>query len=212
MTGLGGMIGTKMSSRMRVACLVVPAAMLLAGCSSSKLGEGEVSAGERKFTEKLLFPVQKLPEAQPFNKREFTCPVVNLQDGTASWRVGGDSARGVSHQASIHDLARECSADGGTMRIKLGVSGRVVLGEGGRPGSYTVPLRVVVREGDRTLLSKVISTSISLPDNGSAPFVIVDNAITVPVTEKDPGEMYSILVGLDPQGNRGKAPAKKQRR
>jgi hypothetical protein len=194
------------------AMLILPLALLLAGCGGTKLGEGEVSEGERRFTEKLLFPTQKLPEAQPFNKREFSCPAITLQDGTASWRVGGDSARGVSHQASIHDFARECSVEGGIMRVKVGVSGRVVMGEAGRAGGYAVPVRVVVREGDRTVHSRVVSTSVSVPDSGSVPFVVLDDAISLNVTDKDPGDMYSILVGLDPQGNRGKAPAKKRRR
>lgn len=204
--------GARRARPLRLALAVVPLAFVLAGCGGAKMAEGEVSEGERRFTERLLFGGQKLPEPKPFNERELGCPQVTLLDGTAQWRVGGDSARGVSHQASIHDLARECTTEGNTMRIKVGVRGRVVLGEGGRAGSYGVPVRIVVREGDKTLHSRVVSTSVSVPDDGSVPFTIIDNTITVPVTDKDPGEAYTVVVGLDPQGSRGAAPGKKRRR
>jgi hypothetical protein len=76
-----------------------------------------------------------------------------------------------------------------------------------------VPLRIVVREGDKILQSRLASTSVSVPDSGSVAFTIVDDTVSVPIVEgKDPGEAFTILVGLDPQGNRGKAPAKKRRR
>lgn len=202
----------RMLNSLRLVALSAPLALLLAGCGASKLGDGEVSEGERRFTEKLLFPTQKLPEARPFNQRDIGCPSVELQDGTAAWRVGGDSARGVSHQASIHDLARECTTEGATQRIKVGVRGRVVLGEGGRAGTVTVPLRVVVKDGDRIVHSRVVSTAVSVPEGGSVPFTILDESVALSITDKDPAEQYSILVGLDPQGSRGAAPRKKRRR
>lgn len=199
-------------SRVRILCLALPLSAALAACGGGKLGEGEVSEGERRFTEKLLFPVEKLPEKKPFEQRDIGCPSVSLLDGTSTWRVGGDSARGVSYQAAIHDLARECTTEGSTMRIKVGVRGRVVMGEGGRGGSITVPVRVVVKDGDKSLHSRVVGTAVSVPDGGSVPFTTLDDGIVVTITQQDPAEQYSIVVGIDPQGSRGGGPARKRRR
>ncbi|MCA0406292.1 MAG: hypothetical protein LCH39_09105 [Proteobacteria bacterium] len=198
-------------SALRLAALAVPLALSLAACGTTKLGEGEVSEGERRFTEKLLFPTQKLPEAKPFNEREIGCPAVSLLDGTATWRVGADSARGVSYQASINDLARECTQEGTTMRIKVGVRGRVVIGDGGRGGTINVPVRVAVKDGDKTLHSRVSTASVSVADSGSSAFTVLDEGIIVTITDKDPADQYSIIVGIDPQGARSGAPRKRRR-
>lgn len=209
---MAGITHGRTTNTLRLLALGVPLALLLAGCGASKLGEGEVSEGERRFTEKLLFPVQKLPEAKPFNQREFSCPTVELQDGTAAIKIGGQSARGVFYQASIHDMARECATEAGVMRVKVGVRGRVVVGEGGSGGTVGVPVRIVVKDGDRIVSTRLVSTSVSVPADGSVPFSLVDESVSVSVTDKDPGEQYVILVGLDPQGSRGAAPRKKRRR
>jgi hypothetical protein len=199
-------------SRVRMVCLALPLAVSLAACGGNKLGEGEVSEGERRFTEKLLFPTQKLPEKKPFEQRELGCPAVSLLDGTSTYRVGGDSARGVSYQASLHDLARECEGEGSTMRIKVGVRGRVVMGEGGRGGSISVPVRIVVKDGAKTVHSRVIGTAVSVPDGGSVPFTALDEGIVVAITDQDPGDQYTIVVGIDPQGGRATGGARKRRR
>lgn len=203
---------SSMRAALRLALLAGPLALALSACGASKLGEGEVSEGERRFTEKLLFPTQKLPEAKPFDQREIGCPAVSLLDGTATWRVGGDSARGVSYQASINDLARECTQEGNTLRIKVGVRGRVVIGDGGRGGTINVPVRIAVKDGDKTLLSRVSTASVSVAESGSSAFTVLDEAISVVITDKDPADQYSILIGIDPQGSRGGTASRKRRR
>lgn len=190
----------------RVAALLLPA-FVLAACNTS----GQVSETERNFTERLLFANNKLPDVKP-PSREYTCPVTTILDGTVAYRVGDASARGVSHQASIHDLARECSFDATTMRVKVGVQGRLVLGEDGKPGTYTIPLRIAVRSNGQVIQSKLVARQVTIPANDSqAGFVIVDDGLALPITAEDPGEAYTILVGLDPQGSRQR-PQRGQRR
>lgn len=198
-----GMAGRAGMGRM---LLVSGAVLALAGCGST------TGLTEKSVTEAVFFGgTTKLPE-QKDPVREYGCPGVSILEGTVAYRVGDQSgARGVSHQASIHDLARECRTEGNTMRIKIGVQGRLVLGDGGKPGTYTIPLRVAVRGNGATISSRLVPASVTIPANdGQAPFVIIDDLVSVPITAEDPAEVYSVLVGLDPQGAR-QTPAKAKR-
>lgn len=187
---------------------IMAPALLLAGCGSTNT----VSQTEKSVTERIFFANTKLPEQKAAATPDYGCPSVSLVDGTAAYRVGdGSAARGISYQASIHDLARECHAQGNVMRIKVGIQGRLILGDSGKPGTYTIPVRVAVRGNGQTIYSKLLPTSITIPANDTqAAFVVIDDAISVPITREDPGEAYSILVGLDPQGAK-QSPARKKR-
>ncbi|KAF0230343.1 MAG: hypothetical protein FD175_1665 [Beijerinckiaceae bacterium] len=187
---------------------VVVGAGLLAGCSTSNT----VSQTEKSVTERILFANTKLPEQKIEESRDYTCPETRILDGTAAYRVGeAGQARGISHQAAINDLARECSFSGGTMRVKVGIQGRLILGDAGKPGTYTIPVRLAVRANGQTVYSKALPTSVVIPPNDTqAAFVVIDDTINVPITAEDPGEAYSILIGLDPQGAKA-APGKKKR-
>lgn len=172
----------------------------LAACSSSST----TSDTERNFTERLLFGNTKLTEQAPISRRDLGCPSVKILSDTGVYRAGDPSgARGVSFQASINDFARECRPDGETLRIKVGVQGRLILGDNGKPGTITVPVRVVVRGNGATLYSKLHPIAVTIPPNDTqSPFMIIDDGIAVPITATDPADQYSILVGLDPQGVR----------
>lgn len=183
--------------------------VVLAGC----MANNTVSPTEKSITERILFANTKLPEQKTEEARDYGCPGTSILDGTAAYRVGNPGeARGVSHQASIHELARECTTSGNTMRIKVGIQGRLILGDSGKPGTYTVPVRVAVRGNGQTIYSKLLPTSVTIPaDDTQAAFVVIDDTISVPITAEDPSDVYSVLVGLDPQG--GKAtPGRKKRR
>lgn len=171
------------------------------------------SQTEKDFTERLLFGGNKLPPQPEAPPREYGCPTLEILDGAGTYRVGDQSASGLSHQAAILDIARECKPEGNVMRIKIGVQGRFTLGAGGKPGTYSIPVRVAVRSKGQVLQSRMVPTSISVSgENDTVPFVVVDENLTVAITADDPAELYTILVGLDPQGARQPAGKKKQRR
>lgn len=189
--------------------MIAALAAALAACTTTS-GDGP-SETERKFTTALLFPGQTLPEPPKVAEREVTCPTIQILDGTASYRVGdSSSARGVSHQSTIHDYARECRLDGNTYRVKVGIQGRVVLGDAGKAGAITVPVRVAVRKDGQIVYSRLLATPVAIPVGDSqAPFVVIDESIALPVTAEDPGEEYKVLIGIDPKGQT--APRKKRR-
>jgi hypothetical protein len=188
-------------------------AVLLAGCVSTG-GSSGVSESEQRFTEKLLFAGNKLPEpAQENPQANLSCPEAAILEGTAAYRQGGDAARGVAYQAQITNVARECKPQGASMVIRVGVEGRFLLGEAGKPGSYSVPLRVAVRKGDQTVYSQLHRVGVTIPsDDSQTAFVFVDENVRVAIEGDDPASMYKVIVGVDPKGSVDRPASKKRRR
>lgn len=125
------------------------------------------------------------------------CPPIGVPEGGAVVQVGGRSgeASTVRSQVTLGQLAREClgQADGSTL-VKVGVQGRALLGAGGGAGRYDVPLRVVVRQGDRVFANRVRRMTIQIPPGDTqGSFTIVEDRIVVPAAA---AQDFRIEVGL----------------
>src|SRR5205807_1091072 len=85
--------------------------------------------------------------AADFSKDTY-CPPVVIRSGTEAMSLydkGHDAdPEYVRFLGSIGRTARECHLDGDGLSIKVGVSGRVVAGPKGSPGTVTLPLRIAV--------------------------------------------------------------------
>jgi hypothetical protein len=184
----------------------------LAGCSTFG-GDSAPEAASAPSTGSSLANYFKFgqatpPEpAAPMVQEDFECPAVDILDGAAALRQGGPEAESVRSQLSITNTARECVLSGSEIVLKVGVEGLALLGPAGKPGTLTAPVRIVVKRGDKVLVSRLVRQSVSIPGGAAAnaPFVIVESGIVVP---KDGPEM-TILVGFDPTGSA--APARRQR-
>ena len=152
----------------------------------------------------------------PQSEAPIECPVVEVQDGTASVRVfkGAEQTNDtVRYGFSLGDVARECSKTGDLIQLKVGVEGRVLVGPAGTPGTFTVPVRIAVRNDNTqaVLASKLSTISATVPADGTqAAFSYVSEPFTVPFVAH-PDEDYTILVGFDPNG-RGATPVASTRR
>jgi predicted small secreted protein len=130
------------------------------------------------------------------------CPSVQIIEGTAALRGSGsaDGATGVTYQASVNNVARECGFDGANMTLKVGIRGLVLLGTAGRPGTYNVPIRVVVREGDAVKYSNLTRVAVSVPSGSTqGQFQHVATGIVLP-QGPDAQDTYEVLVGIDSKG------------
>jgi hypothetical protein len=119
----------------------------------------------------------------------------------------------VRYQFSISETARECDVVNGQIAIKVGVSGRVLIGPAGAPGTYSVPVRIAIkREGaDGVLASKLYPVTATIPPSeAGAPFTLVSEPMLVPFTREEAREDYSIIVGFDQNGRAAK-PSKVKR-
>ena len=113
-------------------------------------------------------------------------------------RGNGTAAQNLIYQGIINQTARECTTLGAEMYIKVGVAGRVLGGPKSTPKTKAaLPLRIVVRQQDKVLYSKLhkLSVALSTPDR-SALFAKVDEGVAIPTPSE---RNVQILVGFDTQ-------------
>ena len=143
--------------------------------------------------------VQPGVPAVPLAPEDVHCPRIAVAEGGSAIEVSRS-------QVTLGQLAREClgQADGSTL-VKVGVQGRAILGAGGAVGRYDVPIRVVVRQGDRILASRVRRMAVQIPPGETqGSFAVVEEGIVVP---RSAAEDFEIEVGLG-----GSGPAASRRR
>ncbi|MCB8820339.1 type 2 periplasmic-binding domain-containing protein [Microvirga rosea] len=184
------MSGSNAKARLALAALGLSA---LAGCGGAP-GEGGSSLGNM-----VLFAGPTVPPAQKKVTEDVYCPSIDIMEGGsaiqafAGGRVGDTG--GLRSQIAINNLARECSGqpDGSTV-VKVGVEGRALLGSGGAPGRYDVPVQIVVKRGDTIIANRSKRTSVTIPAGDTqANFAIIEEGIVVPAAEAN---TFEIEVGL----------------
>ncbi len=134
---------------------------------------------------------------------EYTCPMVDTRSGAGAWQV--PAAGGLRYQGSIANLARECAivASTKTMTMKVGIEGRVLLGDKGTPGAVNVPIRIaVVQEGasPKIITSKFFNVPVNVPADGTVSFTVVEDTISFPLPSPSDLERYVVYAGFDPKG------------
>ena len=105
---------------------------------------------------------------------------MEIDEGGASTRVGGPDNETVRYQFDIDNTARECNPlSDSQFSLKVGVSGRLLIGPAGQPGAYSVPLRVIVHDEDakKDAFSKIYKIDVSAPTVDGAPFSFVTEPI-----------------------------------
>lgn len=152
----------------------------------------------------------------------FECPPVQIRSGASTLSVGAGggeaSATNLRYQVSIANTARECRAGAtpGTISLKVGLQGRVILGpEGSGVTTITVPIRfAVVHE---LVDSKVITTKLDrvpvqvTPGEGNVLFSHVTEGLDFPMPRGGDIDSYVIYIGFDTAAEpepRRRAPAK----
>ena len=166
--------------------------VLLAGCGAIPTGLGGGTATPAA-----------VETAAPVAGVAVKCPAVQIQPDTqgvtryAGGREG--DAMAVRHQLSITRTARDCRFVDGTLFLRVGVAGRIVLGPAGGPGTFSEPVRfVVARGGVEPVYSQTRTVQVSVPSGAtSAEFDIVDADIQVQVRADETVNNFQIFVGFD---------------
>ncbi len=135
----------------------------------------------------------------PLSAADIDCPIIEVEEGAAATRVGGPSNAEVRYQFDIADTARECQPQGSDFALKVGISGHLLLGPAGSPGTYSANLKVLVRrEADQqTAFEKTYKIDVNTGGAAQAPFQMVTDPILLPLTRKQLNDDYSIFVGFD---------------
>jgi hypothetical protein len=163
--------------------------------------------GSSKPQPQTTTPSQSQTAGTAATATEIECPVVEIRSGTSTLSVnaaGAEGATALRYQATLGRTARECTTHSGTLNIKVGIQGRIILGPGGGPGQLDLPLRyAVVKEGPepKTIISKLNRVAVTIPpEQGNVPFTHVEDALSVPLPPQAELDAYVIYIGFDPQG------------
>ncbi len=147
-----------------------------AGCQSGDTG-GVLGLGSK----------EKKPEEGKVLASELLayCPQVTLKEDTGYFnryaKGGEDDPAKLSYQASIGEVTRSCSRATGMLTMDVAAAGRIVPGPAGVSGSITLPIRVVVLQGDEVLYSKQINHQVAVSGNQAQQFIVNDPNVTVPI-------------------------------
>jgi hypothetical protein len=201
---------------------LLAAAIVLSGCSSAST---PTEPGDTPSTSRFssLFSGSASPAAQAaaggpsFNADD--CPSVELRTGAGTYTVAGKPAEAAStdvrYQLTLTQFARQCTAIGGNLVMKVGVQGRIIVGPAGGPGQVDIPLRyAVVREGaaPRTIATKFKRVPADVaPGQANVVFSDVEESLSFPMPSRTELAAYMVYVGFDEigEGTEKKPAAKK---
>lgn len=203
---------------------IVLFSLLAAGCSSGSLS-GSSDSSSPGLTDRIASffgtggssrPQQVAGEPPP--PEEIDCPSVTVRSGASTLTVHASTreqtAMTLRYQGTIGRTARECRIVAGTVQMRVGVEGRIILGPAGSPGNLDVPLRfAVVREGPKpvTIVTKDYRVPVTIEAGANnVPFVQIDEELTFPLTSAAELSNYVVYVGYDPDVL--KKPQPRQRR
>ncbi len=198
-------------SKPRMALPLVASALLaLAGCGTmgGPQSPDAPAANTSTLASLLTFHTTSPPPLapQPEKPKDIICPHIEIPDGAADVRVGGSGNSGVNYQYSIDHVARQCDLENGSIAIKVGVQGRVLLGPAGRPGNFTVPVRFAIRrESDQKAAAtdfEKVGVSIA-GDHTQAAFTAISQPMLIPNHGETEDQDFTVLVGFD-QGHPAK--------
>ena len=175
------------------------ALLALSACSSVSGGGGPLAgifgggAAEPQPGEATSFEAFVGAEVAP-------CPRPEVIQGNAAERVyrGGrtGSNQDLRYQIGVVDLARECAVTpDGQNAIKVGVRGRVLIGPAGGPGTFTAPVRIVVRTTSTVFEDRSRRVAVTVPAGQTqADFTLVEENLRLPLAV---GDNFLIEVGID---------------
>ena len=174
-------------------------AAVLAGCNSAGTNNVENTLDVSNSGQ----PGSTVPAPDKIQDPRAYCPQTVLRAGTETFDVYPKGVKkedeGASSQlkfrATISEVARECNSAGAFLNIRVGVRGRFLSGPSGEAGSYTMPLRVAVTQGEEVLYSQLhqIPAEI-LPGKLNGTFSYVDNNVSIP---KPKEKNVVVYVGYD---------------
>jgi hypothetical protein len=163
---------------------------------------------------KNMFGPSAPPPGAALPPDEIPCPQVDVAEGGAAMsaygggRVGQQNA--LRNQITLSNFARECRPQpDGSVLVKVGVQGRVLLGPAGSPGAFSSPLHFTVKVGDRTIVTRVQQVSVKVPvGDTQGAFTVVQDGLVVP---KADASEFEIEVGLGAGRGGKKAPPRRAR-
>jgi hypothetical protein len=192
---------------------VVVGGLLAAGCSSTSGDDSPTFTGRiSSYFSSSSAPKDGLTRTATGEPAapEIECPGVDIRQGAGTLNIATKSAQATQgdlrYQLSFAQTARECLVQPGTLTMKVGVQGRVILGPAGGPGPVEIPLRyAVVREGPepKTIVTRFKRLQVTVgPTDVNLPFTDIEDGLTFPMPSYAELEAYVVYVGFDAIGDK----------
>jgi hypothetical protein len=183
-------------------------AILVAGCGGSVGNLPSIGGGLPSWFASADPASKRSSEPQVSVSED--CPSVDVRGGASTLviaaNVASPTANDVRYQLSFHELARQCFIEGGTLRMRVGVQGRAVVGPAGAPPQVSVPIRyAVVREGvqPKTVVTKFRRQAVSVPPGApNVLFTDIEDDLSFPLPPLVELQAYVVYVGFDDMGDR----------
>jgi hypothetical protein len=147
------------------------------------------------------------------------CPTIEIRSGASTLPVAAKTeqatAQDLRYQLTFTETARQCTILGTSMRMRVGVQGRVIAGPAGAPSQVEVPVRyAVVREGvePKTITTKLRRFQVPVaPGAPNVVFTDIEEDLSFPMPSTVDLDAYVVYVGFDAASGRTERqpPAKK---
>jgi hypothetical protein len=177
--------------------MVAAIALAISGCSMGSMFGGNKSS--QQYANTNASPTE-IAAVDPLPAIATECPEIKVRPGSeAIFFYGGGKVgdpKDLQYQASFDRQSRNCVVSNGLITVKMGVSGRVLLGPKGTQSSIDVPIRFAVERDEVAVFSERYVIPVAIGGQ-SGEFVKVVENISIPYVG---GETIIIWVGFDPRG------------
>ncbi len=198
---------------------VLSLALLASGCSAGGGGLGAPAATapsasapssspslSQKISNFFSGSTANSKQAVAGAQTEFNCPLIDIRQGASTLTIGpgGDNAAmSLKYQGVFVRAARECSAVGGNMVMRVGVEGRIIVGPAGGPGNVDVPLRIAVvsetTASSKTIVTKLVHIPVTVTSATENPtFTHIEEGLSFPMPSAADLDNYIVYIGFDP--------------
>jgi hypothetical protein len=111
-------------------------------------------------------------------------------------RVGDGLA--VMHRGEITKTARECQIEPGRVTVKVGFSGRVLLGPKGKTGAVSLPLNVFVTDAKRErIVTEKVKVDVDVAVDKPIGYFSAVRSLSFTIPEGVRPAEYEVYVGFD---------------
>ncbi len=202
--------------RRRSFATLIALCLVAAGCSGDPFGRSNSGASNSSssFGDRFSNLFRSQPATQDKSTaaapvappQDFDCPSMSIRQGASTFAVSAQGAESAAlslrYQATFGQLARECQLIGTTLKMRVGVEGRIIVGPAGAVGPVELPLRLaVVKEGPepKVITTKLIWVSVVIPpEDTNVSFSQIDDDLSFPMPlQRDELENYVVYVGFD---------------
>lgn len=125
------------------------------------------------------------------------CPAIKIRETTGTYRSYANNRKepiSLRYQAVIDQISRNCVVSNGLITVKMGASGRVMLGPQGQEGTVNVPLRFAVERDGIAVFTQRYNLSVSATNSTINEFAHTVENIAVPYVG---GDDITFWVGFD---------------